>query len=69
MNEGLIGDAVEKLAHAVTPLDAAAGRDDFGGRIASLTEAVMSVSKSLYAIALAIDNLAEVTANAKGGAR
>jgi hypothetical protein len=52
---------VGKVAHAITPQDAAPGRDERGCVVGSLTEAVMSlaasadgVAEGLHAIAAAI---------------
>lgn len=59
---GVIDDLarnVKKIASAITPLDAAAGKDATGGTVASLTEAVMGVTGGLVQIANAIQSLAE----------
>jgi hypothetical protein len=52
----VLGDAAGRIAHAITPTNAAPGRDDHGGGVASLTEAVMSVGASLDAIARGQDH-------------
>jgi hypothetical protein len=49
----------KQIAAAITPLDAVAGEDATGGRVSSLTEAVMGVSGGLVQIADAIQSLAE----------
>ena len=49
-----------RVANAITPGNAAAGTDSYGGRVESLTEAVLSVSTSLSKIADAIDRCASV---------
>ena len=48
-----------KLANAITPISAMAGNDAAGGRVESLTEAVMGVTAGLTRIAEAISDLAE----------
>ena len=61
--ENEVGNAVAngftKLARAITPLSAMAGTDAAGGRVESLTEAVMGVTAGLVQIAEAISDLAE----------
>jgi hypothetical protein len=52
-------DGFLALANAVTPSGALAGTDAAGGRVESLTEAVMGVTSGLLEIADAINNLAE----------
>jgi len=47
------------LAQAIYPLSALPGQDATGGRIESLTEAVMGVTAGLVRIAEAIGDLAE----------
>lgn len=54
-----IGDGLRALANAVTPLGAIGGNDATGGRVESLTEAVMGVASGLVRIADAIGDLAE----------
>ncbi len=62
-SEEELGEAIRagffRLANAVTPLSALAGTDASGGRVESLTEAVMGVSAGLVMIADAITDLAE----------
>ena len=53
-----LANATRAVANAITPLDAAPGRDEAGGHVESLTEAVMGVSKGLCRIASAIESLA-----------
>ena len=57
--EKALRDGLSQVANAITPLEASACNDDFGGHVESLTEAVLSVSCALKAIADAINNLAE----------
>jgi len=52
-------DGFRKLARAITPLNALAGSDAAGGRVESLTEAVMGVTAGLVRIAEAITDLAD----------
>ena len=54
-----INDGFGKLAWAITPLNALAGKDAAGGRVESLTEAVMGVTAGLVQIANAITDLAD----------
>jgi hypothetical protein len=49
---------VGKVANAITPLGVAPGRDGHGGRVESLTEAVMSVGTSLDGIARGLESVA-----------
>lgn len=51
-------EAMRSIASAITPQDAAGGNDAFGGRVESLTEAVVSISTGAAAIAEAIHDLA-----------
>lgn len=67
-------DVVDRLARAtfavakaITPRDAAAGRDASGGSVESLTEAVMGITGGLHRIADAIDNLAEAVRERQQG--
>ncbi len=53
-----IADALMSLGRCITPA-AFPGTDASGGHIESLTEAVMGVTEGLFAIAHAIDRLAE----------
>lgn len=64
-DDGKIVDVVGKLAYAtkrvadsITPI-AFPGTDETGGRVESLTEAVMGVTAGLCQIASAIESLAE----------
>lgn len=54
-----VADGLTKLARAITPLSALAGTDAAGGRVESLTEAIMGVTAGLVQIADAIGDLAE----------
>ena len=54
-----VSDGLGKLARAITPLSALAGTDAAGGRVESLTEAVMGVTAGLVQIASAITDLAD----------
>lgn len=47
------------LANAIMPLDVAGGNDATGGRVESLTEAVMGMTSALVEIARSITDLAE----------
>lgn len=58
-----IDDAIRSVANSITPLSALAGSDEHGGSIASLTEAVLSVSNSLCSIARAIEGLADAVSD------
>ncbi|MBK8106844.1 MAG: hypothetical protein IPK42_15180 [Betaproteobacteria bacterium] len=55
----VIAEAVKDLARAVTPMSAIAGEDAAGGRVSSLTEAVMGITAGLVRIAEAIDDHAD----------
>lgn len=50
---------LKRVAHAITPLDAAPAHTSNGGRVGSLTEAVFYVGEELGRIADAINNLAD----------
>lgn len=58
------GDAIKKLADAITP-PAAPGTDAQGGHVESLTEAVMGITGALSDIASAIRELAEAVRESK----
>lgn len=47
-----------RIASAITPV-AVAGKDAAGGHVESLTEAVMGLTRGLFAISESIDHLAE----------
>ena len=49
---------LSRIAHAITPTDAAAMKTPGGGRVGSLTEAVIYAADSLAKIAEAIGDLA-----------
>ena len=51
--------SIKSIASAITPLSAAAGTDETGGHVESLTEAVMGISAGLVRIADAIQSLAD----------
>jgi ABC-type transporter Mla subunit MlaD len=53
--------SIERLACAITPLDATPGTDATGGKVGSLTEAVMGMAAGLVQIAEAIGRLADAT--------
>jgi len=55
---------VGRVAKAITPV-AAAGTDEAGGRVESLTEAVMGVTKGLCLIASAINGLADAVSEGR----
>jgi hypothetical protein len=48
-----------KVAHAITPQDGQPGYDNHGGTVTSLTEAVMSVGRSLDGVAGGLHEIAE----------
>lgn len=52
-----------KIARAITPQDAIAGEDAAGGRVGSLTEAVMGVTAGLVRIANAIEYYSNTSPN------
>ena len=56
-----ISDSVDRVAKAITPTDVLGGHDASGGRVESLTEAVMGITSGLYEVASAINNLADAT--------
>jgi hypothetical protein len=60
-----IEDAAGTIAHAITPLDAMPGKDETGGTIHSLTEAVMGVTAGLCKIADSISDLAQAVRDSK----
>lgn len=60
-----LNDGLRSIAGAITPLGAMPGRDESGGHIASLTEAVMGVTAGLYAIANALWDVAEAIREGK----
>lgn len=47
------------IANAITPVGAVAGLDEAGGRVASLTEAVMGMTAGFFAIAESIEKVAD----------
>lgn len=49
-----LANATRSIARAITPMDAAAGRDACDGRVESLTEAVMGLTGGMVSIANAI---------------
>jgi hypothetical protein len=57
-----IARALRAAGQAITP-DALPGTDSFGGRVGSLTEAVMGVTAGLHSVSSAIDGLAEAVAS------
>lgn len=58
------GDALYRVADAITPNAAADGQDAMGGNVGSLTEAVMGMTGALLQIANAIESLAEAQRSA-----
>ena len=56
-------EAIREIAVAITSPTAGAGHDAFGGRVESLTEAVMGMAQGLQAIAVALDSLAAAVAD------
>lgn len=57
--------AIQSIAHAITPVDAAAGHDVFGDYTSSLTEAVMGISKGLDRVANALESIADAIRETK----
>jgi len=55
----LLSRNTSKIAAAIIPPDAIPADDAWGGRVSSLTEAVMGMTGGLMAIAGAIENLAD----------
>ena len=58
-----------KIARAITPQDAIAGEDAAGGRVGSLTEAIMGVTAGLVRIADAIVYHADASPDIDGLSR
>ncbi len=61
MEEGdaaLLSISLGRIAKAIYP-NAAGSLDAAGGRVESLTEAIMGITSGLYAIAAAIESLAD----------
>lgn len=56
-----VSRAIEKLSGSITVGGAGEGRDAAGGSISCLTESVMGITAGLFAIAEAINNLADAT--------
>jgi hypothetical protein len=54
-----IAQSGNAIAGAITPVNAAPGRDESGGYVASLTEAVMSVGAGLHRIAESLQGIAD----------
>ena len=52
-----LADSAKRIGVSITPI-AAAGKDDNGGHVESLTEAVMGMTGGLIRIASAIESLA-----------
>ncbi len=53
----LIMDGLDRVAGAITPQGSLAGEDATGGRVSSLTEAVMGITAGLVRVAEAIEGL------------
>jgi hypothetical protein len=51
--------AGRRIASSITPIDAAGGNDATGGRVESLTEAVMGMTAGLVQIAHALSEVAD----------
>lgn len=62
-------ETLKLIANAITPTDAMAGRDASGGRIESLTEAVMGITAGLFRVAEAIEYHADLVGEVKKGER
>ena len=58
-----LANNVRRIANAITS-PVLAGTDEAGGRIESLTEAVMGITAGLFAISRAIDRLADASEDA-----
>ena len=54
-----MASCVGAVANAITPSDASAGNDATGGRVRSLTEAVMGLTAGMVRISQAIHGLAD----------
>ncbi len=54
-----VGLTLRSVASAITPADAAPGKDATGGSVGSLTEAVMGLTAGAANIAAAINNVAD----------
>ena len=54
------------LAEAITPSGVLPGRDETGGHVSCLTEAVMGVTAGLHRIAESIGELAEAVRETRG---
>ena len=57
--------ALHAVANAITPIDAGVTQDESGGFVASMTEATMGMTAGLFAIARALDNLADAVRESK----
>lgn len=58
-------DAIYRVARSITPLDASAMETPNGGRVASLTEAVIYASENIGRMADALSDIAEAIRSSK----
>jgi hypothetical protein len=58
MRAGWLSESIFDLAHSVTA-PGLTGHDAAGGTVASLTEAVMGITAGLFAIAAALERIAD----------
>ena len=67
MTEALesFSDGIYRIAKAITPLDAAAMETPNGGRVASLTEAVIYAAENIGRIADALSDIADAIRSSK----
>jgi hypothetical protein len=60
-----VQDGLKRIADAITPV-AVPGRDETGGTITSLTEAVMGITAGLCKVAPALQSVAEAIREQRG---
>lgn len=60
-----VPEAIDDIAKAITPFGVGMGEDATGGKVASLTEAVMGITAGLCKVAEAIGDLAEAVRETK----
>jgi hypothetical protein len=67
INEALeaCSDGIYRIARAITPLDAAAMETPNGGRVASLTEAVIYAAENIGRMADALADVADAIRSSK----
>jgi hypothetical protein len=64
MNES---EALLAVANAITPRGVAPGHDAAGGRVESLTEAIMGLTAAMVRIAESIESVAQAVENSRLG--